>query len=157
MNIIALRRCSSRAKCHCLYLYVADSVKICSIIYITSWIPFLLYSMLNGRWLSIDQKIFCLIQNYMTNAVLLVLLAMAALISFSKSARAKRISPKLAAGLTLAAWILPQFAYFLILTSLDKANGHSNQDFYLLDDLLGANEKVSTTGITYTIGKYIFH
>lgn len=92
----------------------------------------------------------------MTNAVLLVLLAMAALISFSKSVRAKRISPKLAAGLTLAAWILPQFAYFLILTSLDKANGHSNQDFYLLDDLLGANEKVSTTGITYTIGKYTF-
>ncbi|KAK4012921.1 uncharacterized protein LOC116931540 [Daphnia magna] len=154
VNIIALRRCSSRnSKCHCLYLYVSDSVKICSVVYIASWIPFLLYSMLNGRWLLIDKQIFCLIQNYMTNAVLLVLLAMAALASLSKTQGARSISPKSAAGLTLAAWILPQFAYFVILTSLDTATVHKNEDFYLLDDLLGMNDKSTlTTGIRYTVG-----
>ncbi|EFX85866.1 hypothetical protein DAPPUDRAFT_309120 [Daphnia pulex] len=154
VNIIALRRCSSRAsKCHCLYLYVSDSVKICSVVYITSWIPFLLYSMLNGRWLLIDKQIFCLIQNYMTNAVLLVLLAMAALVTLSKTQGGRKMSPKSAAGLTLAAWILPQFAYFVILTTLDNAAVHDNQDFYLLDDLLGTTEKSTlTTGIRYTVG-----
>ena len=76
VNIIALRGCSSRnAKCHCLYLYVSDSIKICSVVYITSWIPFLIYTMLNGRWLVIDKQIFCMIQNYITNSILLVLLA----------------------------------------------------------------------------------
>lgn len=93
----------------------------------------------------------------MTNAVLLVLLALAALISLSKGAKSKRISPKLAAGLTLAAWIIPQFVYFVILTSLDNASKHNDQNFYLLDDLLGTNEKTTTPhGITYTIGKLQF-
>ena len=155
VNIIALRRCSSRAaKCHCLYLYVSDSVKICSVVYITSWIPFLLYSMLNGRWLLIDKQIFCLVQNYITNAVLLVLLAMAALATLSKSQGTRKISHQLAAGLTLAAWILPQFAYFVILTSLDNASAHHNQDdFFLLDDLLGTADKTSSAGsIAYSVG-----
>ena len=155
VNIIALRRCSSRtSKCHCLYLYVSDSVKICSVVYISSWIPFLLYSMLNGRWLLIDKQIFCLIQNYMTNAVLLVLLAMAALTTLSKTQGGRKMSPKSAAGLTLAAWILPQFAYFVILTTLENAAVHNNQDFYLLDDLLGTTERTTlTTGIRYTVGE----
>lgn len=157
VNIIALRRSSSnQSKCHCLYLYVSDSVKICSIIYITSWIPFLLYSLLNGRWLFIDQRIFCLIQNYMTNAVLLVLLAMAALIYISKLPYAKTMSPKSTAGLILAAWIVPQLTYFVIATCVDNASGHQNQDFYLMDDLLGTNEKPRSTEITYSIGNMIF-
>ena len=155
VNIIALRRSSSkRSKCHCLYLYVSDSVKICSIIYITSWIPFLLYSLLNGRWLLIDQRIFCLIQNYMTNAVLLVLLAMAALITLTKLPSVRHMSPKLAAGLTLAAWIVPQFTYFVILTCVDNASGaHRDQDFYLLDDLFGTKGSHRSTEITYSVGE----
>ncbi len=89
----------------------------------------------------------------MTNAVLLVLLAMAALATLSKSKGNRKISKQLAAGFTLAAWILPQFAYFVILTSLDN-NVHHDQDFYLLDDLLGANKKSTSAGsVTYTVGE----
>lgn len=151
VNIIALRRCARVVKCHCLHIYVSDSVKICSVIYIVTWTPFLVYSLLNGRWLLIDEHIFCLIQNYMTNAVLLVLVALAALLGYNKMSD-RPVGPKLAAGLTLAAWLLPQLAYFIILTTLESTESHTKLDFDFLDDLLGTSERTHNIGITYKIG-----
>lgn len=90
----------------------------------------------------------------MTNAVLLVLLAMAALITLTKLPSVRHMSPKLAAGLTLTAWIVPQFTYFVILTCVDNASGaHRDQDFYLLDDLFGTKGSHRSTEITYSVGE----
>lgn len=135
VNIISLRRCMSSklVKCHCLQLYVSDSVKICNIIYIASWTPFLIYSLLNGRWLLIEEQLFCLIQSYMTNAMLMVLMAMAALLAYSRVN--KKTGSMMAAALTLTAWLLPQLSYFCILTTLEEVNSHSTVDFYFLDNL----------------------
>ena len=92
----------------------------------------------------------------MTNAVLLVLLALAALLGYNKVTDGA-VGPKLSAGLTLAAWILPQLAYFIILTTLESAESHSKTlDFDFLDDLLGANDKSKNMGITYKIGESKF-
>ena len=166
VNIIALRRCNApsqpAAKCHCLHLYISDSVKICSIIYITSWIPFLFYSLFNGRWLWIDEQIFCLIQTYISNAILLVLLAMAALTAWNRTRTQNPTRPLLSAGLTLAGWILPQMANFIILTTSQVKSaseaGPSNAgrlDFDFLDDLLGSTDQTGSSGITYKIGKLL--
>lgn len=151
VNIIALRRCSRMVKCHCLHLYVSDSVKICSVVYISTWAPFLVYSLLNGRWLLIDEQIFCLIQNYMTNAILLVFLALGALLGYNRIA-SRVTGPKLSACLILAAWIFPQLIYFIILTTLESNEAHNKLDFNFLDDLLGISDGDASIGITYKIG-----
>lgn len=151
VNITSLRRCmSSKAgKCQCLHLYVSDSVKICNIIYIASWTPFLVYSLLNGRWLLIEEQLFCLIQNYMTNAILMVLLAMAALLAYSRGASSGKTESVTAAVLTLTAWMLPQLSYFLILTTSEQEETNpqpSTMDF--LDNLHPAG----SLGVNYKIG-----
>jgi len=149
VNVVSLRRCMSpkTSKCHCLHLYVSDSVKICNIIYIASWTPFLLYSLLNGRWLLIEEQLFCLIQNYMTNAILMVLLAMAALLAYSRFDTTT--SSMTAAFLTLTAWMLPQLSYFIILTTLEDTNSLTTVNFNFLDNVRQSTESF---GITYKIG-----
>ena len=151
VNVVSLRRCmsSKTSKCHCLHLYVSDSVKICNIIYIASWTPFLLYSLLNGRWLFIEEQLFCLIQNYMTNTILMVLMAMAALLAYS--CFDTTTDSMTAAFLTLTAWMLPQLSYFVILTTLEDNNSLTTVNFNFLDDIRKSTESV---GITYKIGYY---
>jgi len=150
VNVVSLRRCmsSKTSKCHCLHLYVSDSVKICNIIYIASWTPFLLYSLLNGRWFLIEEQLFCLIQNYMTNAILMVLLAMAALLAYSRFDATT--GSMTAAFLTLTAWMLPQLSYFIILTTLEDTNSLTTVNFNFLDDI---HQPTDSPGITYKIGK----
>ena len=55
-----------------------------------------------------DEELFCVVQNYTTNAVLLVLMAAAALAAWTRLRRFRAVRPAVSAGLTLAAWILPQ-------------------------------------------------
>ena len=150
-NIISLRHYSN-VQCHCLRIYVQDSVKFASVIYIATWTPFLLYSFLNGRWILIDEYLFCRMQNYMTNAILLVLMSMGALLFYSKFRRIGN-EPKFTSVLTLVAWILPQFIYFVILTAVETPS--NKLDFEFLDDIIGRKtpSQLVPPAILYKIGR----
>lgn len=160
VNVAALHRpcrVSTGIQCRCLHHYVSDTVKICSILYIASWLPFLCYSLLDGRWVWMDEELFCVVQNYTTNAVLLVLMAAAALAAWNRLRRFRAVRPAVSAGLTLAAWILPQATHFVVATATQRwrvEEERSAADFDFLDDLLGSGDgnHTSLAGITYKIG-----
>ena len=91
-------------------------------------------------------------QNYMTNAILLVLMSMGALLFYSKFRRIGN-EPKFTSVLTLVAWILPQFIYFVILTAVETPS--NKLDFVFLDDIIGRKtpSQLVPPAILYKIGR----
>lgn len=123
----------------CVHNLVSTAVVLANILYLITWPPFLLYglSAANGAgsghyvgWTPVNEQIFCLSQNYVVNAMGMVLLSLLVVRMADRFRETVLRWPPLGRTrnvlFTFLMWILPQFLYDLV-SLATNANSCANR------------------------------
>lgn len=145
LNIRGLLRLTWQPR-NCIHALTTGATLLAGILYLSSWAPYIAYTLANGHWLLLGPRKHCLLQHFVSaeiGAVLLSLLAVRltyrCLVTVYKrpapSARAVSL-------VTCLAWLGPQLLYDAVAVTRDDST-RSPDSYRFLDDLLvvpqGAN------------------
>ncbi|KAK2712147.1 hypothetical protein QYM36_010995 [Artemia franciscana] len=149
-NIASILK-SRKLKCRCIIGMVSDSVKVCSILYIFTWLPFVISAVINGA--PISCLYFCLIQNYVTNSMSMVLLAFGCVVAVQSLQREVSSSvqnrPVVAALFVILCWLVPQALYCFTMKGYDQ---QLLNDFELVETYYNSTFSPATQGLSVKIG-----
>ncbi|XP_054717036.1 uncharacterized protein LOC129226454 [Uloborus diversus] len=139
LNIRALLRLTWRPRA-CVHALTTGAVLLVSLLYLSSWAPYIAYTLANGHWLLLSARRHCLLQYFAAaeiGAVLLALLAVRLMHRclvrvFGRPAP----SACVASLVTCLAWLAPQLLYDAVAVTRDDDATRSPDAYRFLDDLL---------------------
>lgn len=151
LNIRGLLRLTWQPRA-CVHALTTGAALLAGVLYLSSWSPYIAYTLANGRWLLLGARRHCLLQHFVaaeTGAVLLALLAVRTMHRFLVAVhRRPPPSARVAAMVTCAAWLGPQLLYDAVAVTRDG----SPDAYRFLDDLLVVPQGGANASHGYRVG-----
>ncbi|XP_015930693.1 uncharacterized protein [Parasteatoda tepidariorum] len=145
LNIRGLLRLTWQPK-PCIHSWTTGAVLLAGILYLSSWAPYIAYTLANGHWLLLGARRHCLLQHFVSaeiGAVLLALLAVRLMYRcLVKVYKRPPPSAKAASLVTCLAWLGPQLLYDAVAVTRDDSTPES---YRFLDDLLVVPQGVNAS------------
>ncbi|RWS12843.1 hypothetical protein B4U79_07207 [Dinothrombium tinctorium] len=138
--------CAGNVKAKCVHKITTAVTILCSIVYLLSWLPYLTFSLPDGKWPLVNAKEHCIIQLSVTAQVTTILLTVLAVRKLYDC-----FNPKVAKVLSFSAvfaWVIPQLLYL----SLAELLNNESSSFRFLDRLLLIPHSSSNASNEVTIG-----
>ncbi|GIX97677.1 uncharacterized protein CEXT_402821 [Caerostris extrusa] len=138
LNIRGLLRLTWQPRA-CIHALTTGAVLLAGVLYLSSWAPYIAYTLANGHWLLLGARRHCLLQHFVAaeiGAVLLALLAVRLMYRLLVRVYKRPLPSARAASLvTCMAWLGPQLLYDAVAVTRDDTT-RSPDSYRFLDDLL---------------------
>ncbi|GFW63756.1 uncharacterized protein TNCV_4940481 [Trichonephila clavipes] len=138
LNIRGLLRLTWQPRA-CIHALTTGAVLLAGVLYLSSWAPYIAYTLANGHWLLLGARRHCLLQHFVAaeiGAVLLALLAVRLMYRLLvKVYKRPPPSARAASLVTCLAWLGPQLLYDAVAVTRDDTT-RSPDSYRFLDDLL---------------------
>lgn len=160
LNASALVRLVSRSTSACVHVLTSAAVLLAGLLYLSSWAPYLVYSLTDGRWLLLGANRHCLLQHFVTSEISAVLLALLAVrVLYRYLVKVLQRPPPTARAASLAtsiAWLGPQILYDAMTTSLDSRSYREDYpqstSYRFLDDVMELPRRSANSTRGYRVG-----
>lgn len=154
LNIRGLLRLTWQPR-SCIHALTTGAVLLAGVLYLSSWAPYIAYTLANGHWLLLGARRHCLLQHFVAaeiGAVLLVLLAVRLMYRFLVRVY-KRPPPSARAAslVTCLAWLGPQLLYDAVAVTRDDST-RAPDSYRFLDDLLVVPQGGGNASHGYRVG-----
>lgn len=126
----------------CVHVLTSATVLLAGLLYLSSWAPYLVYSLTDGKWLLLGANRHCLLQHFVTSEISAVLLALLAVrVLYSYLVKVMRRPPPTARAASLAvclAWLGPQLVYDAMTVAIDGQGRERPREssYRFLDDVM---------------------